>query len=151
MLLRVARLAGSALYATTFDGVTLGADSPHKIDAPVLSLRVSAAGVELRGDEMARDVAALWRLPWSFIDTWERVDDTELKLSFNAALLRSPPLHLRSAQTPEILSLLDAYYKALIVCRCLRARGAPSASRTPPRRRAPTPSSRATARRRCRC
>jgi myosin heavy subunit len=112
----VTKLAGSALHATTFDGVTLSADSPYKIDAPVLSLRVSALGVELRSDELAREVPPIWRVPWSFVDMWERAGDAEFKLTFSDSRLRGPALHLRSAQTSEVLSLLDSYYKALVVC-----------------------------------
>ncbi len=111
----VTRLAGGTWAATVFDGVTLSPASQWHVSAPVLSMRVSALGVELRSDETARDVAPLWRLPWSFVDTWERVDDTEVKLSFAKNFLDGPPLLLRSAQAPEIVSLLEAYYKALIV------------------------------------
>jgi hypothetical protein len=125
----VTRFAGSGWTSTTFDGVTTPPTSPYAIAAPVLSLRVSASGIELRADETSRDVAPLWRLPWTFIDTWERVDETEFKLTFGDAHLKGPPLQLRSAQTPEILALLDAYYKALVVFpRFARARRAVTAS-----------------------
>jgi hypothetical protein len=125
----VTRLAGSGWSSTTFDGVTTAPTSPYAIATPVLSMRISANGIELRADDTARDVAPLWRLPWSFIETWERVDETEFKLTFVDTHLKGPPLHLRSAQTPEILALLEAYYKALIVFpRFARARRAVTSS-----------------------
>jgi hypothetical protein len=125
----VTRLVGSGWTATTFDGLTQPPTSPWAISAPVLSLRISAVGIELRADDTARDVTPLWRMPWTFVETWERIDETEFKLTFGDDRLKGPPLQLRSAQAPEIVSLLDAYYKALIVFpRFARARRAVTAS-----------------------